>query len=170
MRLLKQKYPPQAKPALPVFPTRHRDKHGKAVSFPLGAEILSRALDGVPQHGLIGVHFYVGNIERRPLRPREHVLHVTYNGQASLHDNNQERIWSITVFAIPCTFRNQMRALLVGDALPNVLRPWLMDNSAIAGSSGSSALTIEFDTDTGLLITNSIDKLQPGLVYGTRPQ
>ncbi len=32
-----------------IFPTRYRGKHGKSVSFPVGAEILSRALDGVPQ-------------------------------------------------------------------------------------------------------------------------
>ena len=79
MRILTPKYPPPPITALHIFPTNHRDKHGKSVSFPLGAEVLSRALDGIAQHAMIGCHFIAGDMERRQVKPQEHVLHAVYS-------------------------------------------------------------------------------------------
>jgi hypothetical protein len=47
-----------------IFPTSYRDKHSKTVSFPLGVELLSRALDGVPQQEALACSLFAGNIMR----------------------------------------------------------------------------------------------------------
>lgn len=169
MRILKQKYPPPPVEAPHIFPTRHRDKHGKSVSFPLGAEVLSRALDGIPQHAMIGCHFIVADMERRPVKPLEHVLHVVYSKQMRQHhyakDADEHGVldphWSLSVFAVPSTLRHQVKELLVKDCIPNVVRPWLLANADISGRIGSRALAIMFDTVNGLLLNEISDNLLP---------
>jgi hypothetical protein len=169
MHLIKPKYPPPASDPLHIFPTRHRDKHGKAVSFPLGAEALSRALDGIPQHAMIACHFYVGDMERRPAKPLEHVLHVAYSQQqpnvftaASAAERGVfDPKWSITVFAVPGTARHQIKTLLTTDALPHVVRPWLIKNEGVTGRAGSTALVIQFDTVNGVLTSEANENLLP---------
>jgi hypothetical protein len=152
-----------------IFPTLDRTKHGKTVSFPVGAEVLSRALDGVPQHAMLGCHFTVGDVERRPVKPLEHVLHVVYSKQVRSHHhskNSDERgvfdpKWSISVFAIPSTMRHQVKTLLVKECLPNVIQPWLMTNGGITGRSGSRGLMIMLDTVNGVLVHETRDGILP---------
>ena len=152
-----------------IFPTHHRDKHGKKVSFPIGAEVLSRALLGVPQHAMIRCHFYVGDMERRAAKPIEHVLHVVYSQQlrAGHHSEDADARgvfdskWSITVFAVPGTLRHQIKTLLTTEALPNVVRTWLVAQGGITGRTGSRALVITLDTANGVLSSETNDKLLP---------
>lgn len=159
----------QISPQPDIFPTRHRDKHGKLVSFPVGAELLSRILEGVPQHALIGCHFYVGDVERRAVRPLEHVLHAVYSRQSpnvftakSAADNGVfDPKWSITVFAVPSTMRHPVKLLLINEALPNIVRPWFLAQGGITGRRGKSELIIEFDTAEGVLKHTVRDELLP---------
>ncbi len=152
-----------------IFPPRHRDRQGKSVSFPVGEETLSRILEGVPQHALIGCHFYVGDIERRAMKPIEHVLHAVHSRQApnvftaqSAADNGVfDPKWSITVFAIPGAMRHTVKSLLVGDALPTIVRPWFLSQSTITGRRGQASLLIEFDTVDGVLSHSTKDALLP---------
>lgn len=172
MRILTQKYPPPPDAAPHIFPTLHRDKHGKTVSFPLGAEVLSRTLDGVPQHAMIGCHFIVADMERRPVKPQEHVLHIVYRKQMRQHhhakDTDEDGVldphWSLSVFAVPSTLRHQVKELLVKDCIPNVVLPWLLANADISGRTGQRALAILFDTVNGLLLHETSDNLLPDRV------
>jgi hypothetical protein len=155
-----------------IFPTCHRGKHGKSVNFPVGAEILSRALDGVPQHALIGCHFTVGDMERRPVKDLEHVMHVVYSRQLRAFHHAQsadergvfDPKWAISVFAVPSTLRHPIRTLLIKDALPNIVRPWLIANGNVTGRTGSRALTIMFNSIEGVLTHETHDKLMPDRV------
>jgi hypothetical protein len=152
-----------------IFPTLNRTKHGKSVSFPVGAEVLSRALDGVPQHAMLGCHFTVGDMERRAVHASEHVLHVVYSQQVRSHHHSKDAgergvfdpKWSISVFAVPSTLRHQVKTLLVKECLPNVVRPWLMANGGITGRSGSQGLMIMYDTINGVLTHDTRDGLLP---------
>jgi hypothetical protein len=159
----------QISPQPHIFPTRHRDKHGKLVSFPVGAESLSRILEGVPQHALIGCHFYAGDVERRAVKPLEHVLHAVYSRQSpnvftakSAADSGVfDPKWSIAVFAVPSAMRHPVKLLLINEALPNIVRPWFVSQGGITGRRGQCAVVIEFDTVEGVLKHTISDKLLP---------
>jgi hypothetical protein len=71
--------------ALFIFPTKSRARHSKLVSYPVGAEILSRALEGVPQHGALTCTFTAGNPHRDTGKTRFRVLHVSYRKRARSH-------------------------------------------------------------------------------------
>ncbi len=157
---------------LHIFPTRYRGKHGKSVSFPVGAEILSRALDGVPQHALIGCHFTVGDMERRPVKHLEHVMHVVYSRQVrQFHHGQSAEIhavfdpkWAISVFAVPSPLRHPIQTLLISDALPSIVRYWLIANGNVSGRAGNRALMIMFNTIDGVLVHDTRDNIMPDRV------
>ena len=50
--------PYSASSAFHLFPTSHRTKPSKAVSYPIGAKIVSRSLADVPPAPLITCDFY----------------------------------------------------------------------------------------------------------------
>jgi hypothetical protein len=152
--------PPPVSLSPHIFPTCDRGKHGKTVSFPAGAEVLSRALDGVPQHALIGCHFIVADMERRPVKPLEHVLHVVYSKQVRSQHHGKDA----DVFAIPSTMRHLVKTLLVRESLPNVVRPWLLANADITGRSGSRGLMIMLDTANSVLVHETRDGILPDRV------
>jgi hypothetical protein len=105
-----------------IFPTSSRAKHSKLLSYPLGAEILSRTLEGVPQNGHIACSFRAGDPHhhRRPKVKHLPVLHVTY--QPWRHHQQ----WVITVFAVPRHYRHQIRTALIERVLPNYVRNWFL--------------------------------------------
>lgn len=152
-----------------IFPTTYRDKHSKAVSFPLGAEVLSRAFDGVPQHEALTCSFYAGDVQRHPGKPLLHVVHVMYRKQArSFHhaqDADERGVfdpkWFITVFAVPAALRNEIKIALIDHALPDVVRPWLVEKAGVTGRPGECALTLEYDTDEKLMRAATREALQP---------
>ncbi len=152
-----------------IFPTSHRDKHGKAVSFPVGAELLSRALDGVPQHDMLACSFYAGDIQRNPARPLLHVMHVMYRKQARSFHHAQsadeagvfDPKWSITVFAVPSTLRHEIKTLLVDQVMTGIVRPWLVEKAGVTGRPGECALSLEYDTDEKVMRPSTREALQP---------
>jgi hypothetical protein len=152
-----------------IFPTTHRDKHGKVVSFPAGAELLSRALDGVPQHEALTCSFFAGNIQQDPGRRVFHVMHVTYRKQARSFHHAQsagesgvfDPKWSITVFAVPSTLRHEIKMALVDQMLPDVVRPWLMEKADVTGRTGDCALVLEYDADGKAMRQSKREALQP---------
>ena len=155
-----------------IFPTRDRGKHGKSVSFPVGAKILSRALDSVPQHAPIGCHFTVGDMERRPVKHLEHVMHGVYSRHVrQFHHERSAKIhgvfdpnWAISVFAVPSPLRHSIRTLLITDALPNIVRPWLIANGDVTGRAGNRELMMMFNTIDGVLVHDTRDTIMPDRV------
>jgi hypothetical protein len=152
-----------------IFPTTSRDKLGKAVSFTLGAENLSRALEDVPQHNMITCSFYAGDVYRDLHRPIVHVMHVMYRRAArSFHHGKSADVhgvfdpkWSITVFAVPSTLRNGIKTSQVTHELPNVIRPWLIENADIATRTGECSLVLEYITADKIMRCTKRNALQP---------
>jgi hypothetical protein len=141
-----------AEPELQIFPTKYRSKHSKEVSYPIGSEALSHALNGVPQQNLITCNFTAGSPQYDDGRPQFHVLHVTYQKQAqNFHHSKSswergvfDPHWQIYIFAIPRQLRGAIKLLLLEQALPDVVRPWLIEKSHLTGQTGGSALAIEY--------------------------
>jgi hypothetical protein len=140
-----------------VFSTQDRAKHSHLLSYPLGAEVLSRALDEVPQHSEITCSFYAGNAHQFLERPTHLVLSALYRRRARTFNDGAESqargVYeprrTITVFAVPRGLRHAIKTALLQDGLPNTVRPWLIENAHVMGQTGMSGLNLEYDTATG---------------------
>jgi hypothetical protein len=157
---------PETPEGLPhIFPTKDRMKHSHLVSYPLGAEVLSRTLDGVPQHGELKCSFYCGNTHQHLGKPVQLALSVGYSKRdRSFSDGpkSEERgvyapVWHIIVYAVPKTIRHAVKTSLVTEGLPFIVRPWLIENAVLMGQSGSSAMNLSYDTVTDTLV--KVEKL-----------
>jgi hypothetical protein len=143
-----------------VFPTLSRAKHSHLVSYPLGAEALSRALDGVPQHAALACHFIAGNTHQHLDKLRQLALSSAYQRRERSFNDGQEAQargvflprWTITVFAIPKTQRHEIKTALLTDGLPNILRPWLVEHAAHLGKTGGCAINLEYDISEAKLV------------------
>lgn len=152
-----------------IFPTNSRDKLGKAVSFALGAENLSRALEGVPQHKMITCNFYAGDVYRDLHRPLIHVMHIMYRRTARSFSHGKsadvhgifDPKWSITVFAVPSTLRNSIKTSLMTHELSNIIRPWLIENADSVTRTGECSLVLEYITADKVMRCTKRNALQP---------
>jgi hypothetical protein len=151
--------PSVAKPH--IFPTRgRRDKHSRLLSYPIGAEILSRSLDGVPQHAMIDCVFRAGNPHLQRRVPHLTVLTLTYNGQPLsrtvpmwwIKRGWLEPGWTIRVNAIPRKFSNDVRLKLVEDVLPGRIRDWLIHKAPLDGQVTLYGITISLEVASGQLV------------------
>ncbi len=141
-----------AEAKLHIFPTSYRMKHSKEVSYPIGAEALSRQLAGVPQHDLITCRFSAGYPQHDVGKPQFYVLNVAYEKQArTFHDSKSalergvfDPHWYISVFAVPRHLRGTIKLVLLEQALPAVVRPWLIEKSHLTGQTGGSVLWLEY--------------------------
>ena len=137
-------------PELHIFPTSSRSNHSKEVSYPIGAEALSQALDGVPQHDRISCDFYGGGAHDHG-KPQLYVLNVRYEKQARRFSDSAFALergvfdprWKISVFAVPRQLRGAIKLLLLEQGLPDLVRPWLIEKSHLTGQTGGSALWLE---------------------------
>jgi hypothetical protein len=137
-----------------IFHTPHRGQHGRAVSYPLGAEAISRALDGVPQHGIFTCSFQSGSLEQDLAKSKLYVLTITYSKHAASFNDGRgaaergvfDPRWEVTVFTVPTPLRHQIRIGLLGQVLPEIVRPWVVTSASITGKTGGCGLTIEYNT------------------------
>ncbi len=146
----------------PIFPTLSRTKHAKTLSYPIGAQALSRALDGVPQHDQIGCTFYAGNPAHEAAKDRSYVLSVTYEKSARTFHHSQDAgergvfdpRWRINVYAVLSELRHEITAALVTIGLPDLIQPWLIRNAHLTGKTGNAVLWLEYDrVEHRLLVT-----------------
>jgi hypothetical protein len=152
-----------------IFPTSHRDKHAKTLSFPLGAEALTRALDGVPQHGMLTCSFYAGSPHRDPQDDAHFLLQVTYRRRArSFNDGGDaaergvlDPRWAITVFAVPQGLRHLAKTLLLEQGLPALARPWLIKHAGLTGQTGGAGLVLKLDVFDKTLISAETHNILP---------
>jgi hypothetical protein len=141
-----------AETELHIFPTSSRSKHSKEVSYPIGAEALSRTLNGVPQHELITCDFYAGSPQHDHGKPQLYVLNVRYQKQArSFHHGKSAEVhgvfeprWEISIFGVPRQLRGEIKSLLLEQGLPDLVCPWLIAKSHLTGQTGGSALWLEY--------------------------
>jgi hypothetical protein len=149
-----------------LFPTAHRSRHSQSLSYPVGAELLSRALDGVPQHAQLSCDFTLGNVQATD---QLFVMSVMYRRRArSFFDGADagargvlDARWSITIFTVPRVFRHAIRQGLEAGIIPAVVTPWLVERAQIGDSVGEASLMVTFDTVTRRLSTSSRDNLEP---------
>jgi hypothetical protein len=151
-----------------IFPTSSRSKHSKEVSYPIGAEALSKALDGVPQHDRIVCDFYGG----RPHddgKPQIYVLNARYEKQARRFSDSGSALergvfdprWTISVYAVPRQLRGEIKLLLLEQGLPEIVRPWFITKSHLTGQTGGTALWMEYVRADKMFKTTTREEISP---------
>jgi hypothetical protein len=152
-----------------IFPTKSRTKHSKLQSYPLGAQVLSRALDGVPQHDQVACTFYAGNPNADKNKDRIFVMSVVYEKQArSFHhseDADERGVfdprWTIHVYAVASELRHEIKTALLENGLPDYTQKWLIEHAYLTGKTGGAALWLEYDVVDKCLIATRKTGIQP---------
>jgi hypothetical protein len=158
-------------PQLPprIFPTASRSKHSHLVSYPVGAEILSRGLDGVPQHNEVTRTFTSGSLQRDLGKELIYVTSVGYTKRARSHFDSGDAAargvydprWEIWMFTVPLAYRGEIKKALVEIGLPNMIKPWLIANANIAGKTGNAGIILEYHVFDKVLVATIRNNLQP---------
>src|ERR1700690_3437986 len=138
--------------AVAMIPTGYKSKIPSTLSYPLGAKTISEALEGVPQTDSLVVEFWFWNrqrivpIFRQPYR----VLGVRYSPTPlnTVYQNycagRLDPGWIITVEPVPRSFRHEVRAKLLTEALPR-MRRWLIGSPDTRGRTGGHNLVFLYD-------------------------
>jgi hypothetical protein len=156
-----------------VFPTSSRAKHSKLVSYPVGAEILSRALEGVPQHPQLTCTFTAGNPHRDLGNEFFRVMHVHYRKRTRSFFDREDAasrgvfaaFWEIWIYDVLIAHRADIKKALIETGLPDMVRPWLLANANIDGKVGEAVLSLEYRTVEKILIPTARNGIQPEKVY-----
>lgn len=152
----------------PIFQTLFRAKHSHLVSYPLGAEALSRALAGIPQYAVVKCEFVAGNSHQHLDRLVLPVVTATYQRRERNFNDGPDADargvflprWTIRVYAVPKTLRHAVKTALA-DGLPNIMRPWFIDHAGISGKTGACALNLEYESAEARLIATLRTTIQP---------
>ena len=146
-----------------IIPTGHRAKIPKALSYPLGAKIISEALAGVPQFDYLNINFRFWNklARHHGTEIPYQVMEARYSGplrffsasKSTFEKGYYSPTWEITVSAVPRSLRHLLQSKLVGEALP-AIRAWLTTNPHSGEREGGHALTSSFDELKNELTSN----------------
>ncbi len=125
------------------------------MSYPIGAEALSIALEGVPQSALISIAFgpALYALSRRPGHASRytvlsgvyrHCLPNQFSPNHMLERGHYEPQWELRVNEVPRLHRHAVRTLLANEGLPR-LRDWLVSLACVTGREGHYSMVLGFD-------------------------
>lgn len=152
-----------------IFPTLSRSKHSHLVSYPIGAEILSRGLDGVPQHETLTCTFSSGSMQRNLGKELIYLMSTGYTKSARSHFDSADAAargvfnprWEIWLFIVPVMLRGEIKKALVEIGLPIMIKPWLMASANISGKTGNAGIILEYHVFDKVLVPTIRSNLQP---------
>ena len=150
-------------PAL-IIPTCSKVKISSRLSYPIGAEAISRALVSTPQLPDLRLHFYTD------LRVKwyDEFLRVEYLDRAQTADappilyllrRPPQSRWEIVVQPVPQAVLNRIKQYIVDSALPQVAH-WLLERSH-QGRPGNEVLAFFHDKERDELVVKSLTRLGP---------
>jgi len=133
-----------------TFPTRVKAKISSKLSYPLGAELISSELAGVPQARILEINFHA-KYERMETRGMPYsILKFSYSGPAgSYHPRSIP--WSIEVRPVPRALKHTVKESIVRDFFPRI-RQWLEKHAGLTSTHGSHSLSVVFDGNCETLL------------------
>lgn len=145
-------------------------KIGKDNSWPIGAELLSAALFDVPQSEFIQLEFAeadrISLKEDRP--PLVFEAEYYFKGATIFSPRGSlSPSWRLVIRAVPREWKHNVKSLLLEQGLPQIVRPWLVENDGPPRREGSALLRLWYDPVDGRLIQRSYGKTGPSLVAQT---
>ena len=152
---------------LVVIPTMSKAKISRDLSYPVGAEAISRAVEGVPQHSLLRLQFhYWGDNSLR--RGEYEFLRVEYlNGVTPPHHypvtplyfRPPQYQWEIVVQPVPRVHRHRIKTYILESALGEI-REWLVQRGDFV-QNGSDILAFFYDEKLDGVKTYRVAQLEP---------
>jgi hypothetical protein len=129
-----------------LFPTRLRVKISSSLSYPVGAELISSELAGVPQAQSFEIRFY-SKYERMESRGKPYsIFTVSYAGTQSYEPG-----WSIIVYPVPRALKHTVKKALTAEFFPRI-RQWLEKNASLNGRHGAHSLSVVLDESNETLL------------------
>jgi hypothetical protein len=144
-----------------IIPTRYKAKIGKELSYPLGAEVLSRALAGLPMFAHLSIWFGSGSSTPRKIctETQNRVVSVAYSCTRSFTMSFGPS-WTIRVTAVPRETRAQIKEMLLESGLEQI-RTWLEKKANVWGSDGHVQLDVNWNSSTHQLVFDEIVEAGP---------
>ncbi|MFN3650442.1 MAG: hypothetical protein ACK47B_12765 [Armatimonadota bacterium] len=131
-----------------LITTRRKARLPRGLSYPVGAEIVSSALEGVPQYQDLYLWFD---------RPTSLARSTDWSSgpfplltTSYYPDPYFDRRWSVSIWAVPCAWNCRARQALVAEGLPR-LRFWLTGEHPPIWFESSKHLRIHYDELTECL-------------------
>jgi hypothetical protein len=146
-----------------VIPTLSRMRIARNLSYPIGAEAISKALAPVAQLTELKLLFYSSKFHT-PLKSNHYeFLRVEYLNNArsgekwpigNLYGRPPQGRWEVTVQPVPRVLRHQISQYIVDSALPKV-KQWLIERTQIL-QQGSDLLAFFYDEETNECIPRGV--------------
>jgi hypothetical protein len=150
-----------------VIPTMSKAKISRDLSYPIGAEAISRAVEEVPQLPLLRLQFYHSS-DLHLRWGRYEFLRVEYLNDATpldeypvsrLFDRPPQYQWEIVVQPVPRVHRHRIKTYIAESAL-NEVRGWLMQRVDYV-QSGSEVLAFFYDEKLDEFQVRRVARLEP---------
>lgn len=147
-----------------VIPTMSKAKISHLLSYPVGAEAIAHALEGVPQMKQLALQFYHWS-DLHLRRGEYEFLRVEYlNGVSAhyteyLYKREPQYRWEIVVQPVPRVKRHQVKTYITETALP-LIKAWLVKNAELE-ERGNTLLSFLLDEKKEEFIVKPIDRLEP---------
>jgi hypothetical protein len=152
---------------LVVIPTASKAKISHDLSYPIGAEAISKALKDLPQFSSIRLQFYYWS-DCFLRRGKYEYLRVEYlNNVSPLDEHPVSRLfqrppqyqWEIVIQPVPRIHRHQVKTYIAGSVLTEV-REWLKQRSNFT-QNGSEVLAFFYDEKLDKFETYRVARLEP---------
>ena len=146
------------------IPTCSKVKISSFLSYPIGAEAISRALVSTPQLPDLRLHFYTDF----RVKLYSEFLRVEYLDRAKTADappilyllrRPPQSRWEIVVQPVPRALRNRNKQYIVDSALPQVAQ-WRWERSHL-GRPGNEVLAFFHDKERDEFVVQSLTRLGP---------
>ena len=148
-----------------IIPTLSKSKISGNLSYPVGAETISAALEATPQLAALKLHFYWGfqsGLKRgiyeflrveylRDAHPAWHVL--------SLYKRPAQYPWEIIVQPVPRICRSRIKRYILETALPQISL-WLKHRADLA-RRGNEILAFFYDETADEFTPKELSSLEP---------
>jgi len=153
-----------------MIPTKYKSKLPQTLSYPVGAEVVSASLKGVPQEPALTIGFYDKPVifasdfaKLRETNSPYPIFNASYRHiQPGLTASKQfisegwyEETWELSVYPVPRKLKSVARQALITEGLPQV-RNWLSADRSPTWRHGRKHLEIFFiETDGRILVRES---------------
>jgi hypothetical protein len=136
-----------ASPEFVIIPTGSKPKIGKRESYVIGAEIISKALAGLPMFPKLQLSFGGSRGHaNNPSPARLPVMAVQYRLEHWINGVVFGPSWLIGIEAVPREMKGLIKAQLLESGLERV-RNWLLKHERVWGAEGIRRIEVEWDSD-----------------------
>jgi hypothetical protein len=136
-----------------VFPTKFKGRIPSRRSYPVGAELISAELSGVPQAEALQISF---RDKYETLENRDEpytIFRVSYSGE-----RDYDAGWSIQVRPVPRGTKHAVKQMLTAEMFPRI-RDWLSRHASLHSRHGFHSIEVIFDERA---VTLLLEEHHPG--------